>query len=66
MRTNENIKIIFIDLFCGAGGVTTGIERARYNKIKLAKVIACVNHDPIAIKSHVHNHKHVLHFVMRR
>lgn len=60
---SKKIKMIFIDLFCGAGGVTTGIERAKDKKVKLAKVIACVNHDPIAIKSHAYNHKHVLHFV---
>lgn len=29
---------------------------------KLSKVIACVNHDPIAIQSHWANHRHVLHF----
>lgn len=55
--------IIFLDLFCGAGGVTTGIERAKSFNKKLAKVIACVNHDPVAIKSHAYNHKKVLHFV---
>jgi len=48
--------IYYIDLFCGAGGVTTGIARAG------GKVIACINHDPIAIKSHYDNHKNVLHF----
>ena len=51
-----------IDLFCGAGGVTTGIEKARYLGIKCANVIACINHDPIAIASHAANHKGVLHF----
>lgn len=49
--------IYFIDLFCGAGGVTEGVENAR-NKIgdKIAKVIYCVNHDPVAIASHTANH----------
>ncbi len=51
-----------IDLFCGAGGVTTGIEKARYKGLKCAKVIACINHDPVAIASHEANHKGVLHF----
>jgi len=46
----------FIDLFCGAGGVTSGIHKAG------AKVIACVNHDPLAIQSHKENHPDVLHF----
>ncbi|NEM96183.1 DNA cytosine methyltransferase [Pontibacter burrus] len=56
------LQYLYVDLFCGAGGVTTGIEKARVNGRKVAKVIACVNHDPIAIRSHAQNHKHVLHF----
>lgn len=55
--------IIFIDLFCGFGGVTTGIERAKVFGKKAGKVIVGVNHDPTAIKSHGLNYKHVLHFV---
>ncbi len=51
-----------IDLFCGAGGVTTGIEKAKYKGLKCANVIACINHDPIAIASHKANHRGVLHF----
>lgn len=56
------MKIALIDLFCGAGGTTTGVERAKMFGKKVAKVIACVNHDPVAIKSHRSNHKGVLHF----
>ena len=52
-----------IDLFCGAGGETTGIERARLDGKKCAKVIACVNHDTNAIKSHAANHKQTLHYI---
>jgi len=51
-----------IDLFCGAGGVTTGIERARYGRAKIAEVVACINHDPIAIESHSANHSKTIHF----
>lgn len=51
---------LVVDLFCGAGGVTTGFTLA--NNGKTAVVIACVNHDPIAIKSHWENHKEVEHF----
>lgn len=54
--------IKLIDLFCGAGGVTTGFERARYNGVKFSDTIACVNHDAKAISSHFQNHKHVRHF----
>lgn len=43
--------IHLIDLFCGAGGVTTGVEQAQINGKKVAEVIACVNHDFNAIES---------------
>lgn len=52
----------YIDLFCGAGGVTTGVEEAMFRKQKCAKVIACVNHDPHAIASHLANHPECVHF----
>lgn len=55
------IKFIVVDLFCGGGGVTEGIEMAMLDGKKCCKVIAAVNHDPIAIKSHSANHKEVLH-----
>lgn len=61
MRRDEPL-IIFVDLFCGAGGVTTGIENGYLRDFKLAKVGACVNHDKNAILSHSLNHKDVLHF----
>lgn len=49
---------IVVDLFCGAGGTTTGFEMSN----GMSKVIACVNHDPNAIKSHWLNHPDVVHF----
>lgn len=57
MKTTTNIY--WIDLFCGAGGTSTGIHLANSN----AKVIACVNHDPNAIESHKKNHPECLHFM---
>lgn len=57
-----NHKLLYIDLFCGAGGTSTGVERARLHGEKCAKVIACVNHDPNAIKSHAANHPRTKHF----
>lgn len=51
-----------IDLFCGAGGLTKGAEKAQYKGIKLVDVIACVNHDDMAIKSHAANHPDCIHF----
>lgn len=56
------IKLLYIDLFCGAGGTSTGVENARYEDEQCAKVIACVNHDANAIASHAANHPDALHF----
>ena len=56
------MKLLYIDLFCGAGGTSTGVEHAMVNGEKCAKVIACVNHDPNAIASHAANHPDALHF----
>jgi DNA (cytosine-5)-methyltransferase 1 len=56
------MKLLFIDLFCGAGGTSTGVECATFNGKKYAKVIACVNHDINAIASHAANHPDALHF----
>ena len=58
----NNIKLLYIDLFCGAGGTSTGVENARLKGRKCAKVVACVNHDVNAIKSHQANHPDTLHF----
>lgn len=58
----DNIKLLYIDLFCGAGGTSTGIEKATFHGNKCAKVIACVNHDANAIASHAANHPDALHF----
>lgn len=55
-------ELLYIDLFCGAGGTSTGVERARLNGEKCARVIACVNHDSNAIKSHAANHPKTKHF----
>lgn len=55
-------QLLYIDLFCGAGGTTTGIELARLHGEKCAKVIACVNHDKNAIASHLANHPEAIHF----
>lgn len=42
----DEIKLLYIDLFCGAGGTSTGIELAKLHGEKCAKVVACVNHEP--------------------
>ena len=54
---NQDRVVYWIDLFCGAGGTSTGIHLADAN----AEVVACVNHDAEAIKSHLANHPNCLH-----
>lgn len=54
----NNTKLLYVDLFSGAGGTSTGVETSGS-----AKVIACVNHDANAIASHAANHPEALHFV---
>lgn len=56
------IKLIYIDLFCGGGGTTTGVHKAKIDGKPCAVVAACINHDENAIKSHKSNHKQTLHF----
>jgi len=51
--------VFWIDLFCGAGGTSTGIQ---FSGKKNMFVVACVNHDENAINSHEANHPHTLHF----
>ena len=58
----NKIKLLYIDLFCGAGGTSTGVEHAKLFNKKCAKVVACVNHDANAIASHQANHPDTLHF----
>lgn len=48
-----------VDLFCGAGGMTTGAEQAGM------KVVLAVNHWTTAISSHRQNHPHVRHICAR-
>lgn len=52
-------SFFYIDLFSGAGGTTTGIHMVGDN----VKVLACVNHDSMAIESHKANHPECIHFI---
>jgi DNA (cytosine-5)-methyltransferase 1 len=62
MKIDTSIQFMYVDLFCGAGGTSTGVEDALVKGKKCAKVIACVNHDANAIASHAANHPDALHF----
>lgn len=53
---------IVVDLFCGAGGTSLGFHRSTLNGRPLAVVAACVNHDPLALRSHKRNFPNCVHF----
>lgn len=55
-------NLLYIDLFCGAGGTSSGVNSARLDDKQCATVIACVNHDKNAIASHAANHPEAMHF----
>lgn len=58
----NDIELLYIDLFCGAGGTSTGVNSARLDDKQCARVVACVNHDKNAIASHAANHPEAMHF----
>lgn len=57
----SRIKLLYIDLFCGAGGTSSGVEQATLHGEKCAHVVACVDHDKNAILSHAANHPDAMH-----
>ncbi|GAA2560195.1 DNA cytosine methyltransferase [Streptomyces koyangensis] len=50
MAFRHDADLDFTDLFCGAGGSSTGLVEAGYN-LRLA-----ANHDPVSIRTHAANH----------
>ncbi|MGM1427939.1 DNA cytosine methyltransferase [Sphingobacterium lactis] len=63
VKNPEAVRYIVVDLFCGAGGTTTGFANANDESGNpIAIVAACVNHDHKAIRSHWENHPEVYHF----
>lgn len=59
----SDIELFVIDLFCGAGGLSEGVEEALLDGKRCAKVVCCVNHDKNAILSHNANIPDALHFI---
>ena len=55
MELSMAAKVFYVDLFCGAGGVSWGVTKGG------GTVIYCVNHDPLAIASHSDNMPNILH-----
>lgn len=50
------------DLFCGAGGTTSGFEAAMIDGQHIVDTLQVVNHDWLAIASHAANHAAAKHF----
>lgn len=55
-------KMLVADLLCGAGGSSTGAQRA-LTELGLEMDLVCVNHWPTAIETHTLNHPEARHFV---
>lgn len=55
-------KMLVADLLCGAGGSSTGAQRA-LGELGLEMELVCVNHWPTAIETHQRNHPEARHFV---
>lgn len=54
-------KILVADLLCGAGGSSTGCERA-LRELGLQMELVCLNHWPTAIETHKRNHPEARHY----
>ena len=55
------MRLIAADLFCGAGGFTSGLQRAA-RELGLEVDLLAVNHWPVAIETHSKNHPGVFHY----
>ena len=60
--TADQPKFLIADLFCGAGGSSTGAERAIAEMGGKMELVA-VNHWPIAVETHQRNHPSARHYV---
>lgn len=54
--------MLVADLLCGAGGSSTGAQRA-LTELGLEMELVCVNHWPVAIDTHTRNHPEARHYV---
>lgn len=54
-------KLLVADLFCGAGGSSTGAQRA-LRRLGFEMDLLCVNHWPLAIETHRRNHPEARHY----
>ncbi|MDD5339304.1 MAG: DNA cytosine methyltransferase [Dehalococcoidales bacterium] len=54
--------LLIADLFCGAGGSSTGAMRA-VKTLGREMILVCVNHWPLAIETHQANHPSARHYI---
>jgi DNA (cytosine-5)-methyltransferase 1 len=54
-------KIVIVDLFCGAGGTSTGAISA-CEELELRHTLTAINHWPVAVDTHTLNHPDAVHF----
>ena len=62
-RTGPRHWFTATDLFCGAGGTTSGFEAALMDGLNIVDTLQVVNHDWLAIASHAANHAAAKHFI---
>ncbi len=55
-------NLLVADLFCGAGGSSTGAEKA-IRLLGRKMTLVCINHWPVAIETHKRNHPAARHYV---
>lgn len=53
------VKTFVLDLFAGCGGTSTAIFESKTN----IEVVACINHDPVAIRTHSANYPNCMHYI---
>lgn len=58
----RNKRFLVADLLCGAGGSSTGAQRAM-RELGLEMELVCLNHWPTAIDTHQRNHPEARHYV---
>ena len=58
----EQYTALVADLFCGAGGTSTGAKKAIESLGQKMSLVA-VNHNPVAIETHSKNHPDARHYV---
>jgi DNA (cytosine-5)-methyltransferase 1 len=64
MSLQRRRKVVLVaDLFCGAGGSSTGAERAIASLGQRMKLVA-LNHWSVAVATHQKNHPHAKHFLV--